>query len=443
MLKYIRKLLCFDGGVNLTYKQAEAYIHSFTRFGSQLGLERMEKLLKLMGNPQNKLKFLHIAGTNGKGSTVKMSEQILKAAGYKVGMYISPFVIDFRERFQINSKMIEKSDFSQYVEYVDVFVKKLALGGDQVTEFEVITAIALKYFADNKCDIVCLEVGLGGKYDATNIINTPEAAIITSISLDHVEILGDTITAIAGEKAGIIKEKTDVVTYPLQDSDAVAVFMEKCAQTHSRLVIPNKNSVSIIETGVLGSRFSYDGESYSLRLAGLHQIYNAVAVIEAMKILRTKSFDISESDIKAGLKKATFPARFEIMSKKPLIIVDGAHNKQGAEALSKTLSKLEAFPRVAIMGMLADKDFSASLKFISSECSSIITIPVANPRAIDEAALADAAKKYFKDVYATNDYDEALQKALSIAGDRGAVIICGSFYMASDMRKNVKKHLAK
>ncbi len=425
----------------MTYKEAESYIHSFTRFGSQLGLERMGKLLSLMGNPQNKLKFIHIAGSNGKGSTVKMSATILQTAGYKVGMYISPFVIDFRERFQINGKMIEKSDFARLVEYVDKFVKQLARAGHQVTEFEVITAIAFKYFEQNGCDIVCLEVGLGGKYDATNVIKTPIAAIITSISLDHTEILGDTITKIAGEKAGIIKEKTDVVTYPLQEADAVAVFMEACSKTKSRLILPNKNAIKIIECGVLGSKFIYDGVRYSIKLVGIHQIYNAVAVIEAMKILRGKSFDITDEDIKTALKKAKFPARFEIMSKDPLIIVDGAHNKQAAESLGLTLQKLTSTPKVAIMGMMADKDFHSAVGLIAKECKCIITIPVDNPRAIDEVSLANVAREYCNEVYPMSDYDEALRKALDIAGENGAVIICGSFYMASDMRKNVKSFL--
>lgn len=425
----------------MTYKFAENYIHSFTRFGSQLGLERMEKLLALMGNPQDKLKFIHIAGTNGKGSTVKMSASILEAAGYKVGMYISPFVIDFRERFQINGKMIEKSDFARLTEAVAVYVEQLAKIGHQVTEFEVITAIAFKYFEENHCDIVCLEVGLGGKYDATNVIKTPTAAIITSISLDHTEILGDTITKIAGEKAGIIKQNTDVVTYPLQEPDALAVFMEVCANTKSHLILPNAGGVELLEATVLGSKFRYDGITYSLGLAGLHQIYNAVGVIEAMKILRGKSFLITDENVKAGLKKAKFPARFEIMSKSPLIIVDGAHNKQAAASLALNLQKLTASPKVAIMGMMADKDFHAAVSLVAEQCSAIITIPVDNPRALDADSLADAAKEFCGEVYPMVDYDAALKKALGLAGPQGAVIICGSFYMASDMRKNVKSFL--
>ena len=427
-----------NGGVFLTYQEAEGYIHSFTRFGSQLGLERMEKLLDRLGNPHHKLKFIHIAGTNGKGSTVKMSATILQTAGYKVGMYISPFVVDFRERFQIDGKMIEKSEFARYVMMLKPLVEQLASEGHQVTEFEVITAIAMIYFADANCGIVCLEVGLGGTYDATNVIQTPEVAIITSISLDHTEILGDTITKIAIEKAGIIKEKTDVVTYPLQEADAIAVLMQASANTHSKIIVPNATSVQILSSGVLSSKFIYDGEQYSLKLAGTHQIYNAVAVIEAMKVLRTKSFAISDEAIKTGLAQAEFPARFEIMNETPLIVLDGAHNKQAIASLVMTLKKLDAQPKVAIIGMMADKDVHASVELLAEECQSMIAVPVNNPRAIDQVSLADIAKEFCDDVYAISDYDEALQKAIERIGEHGAVIVCGSFYMASDMRKSVK-----
>lgn len=425
----------------MTYKEAESYIHSLTRFGSQLSLERMRKLLNLMGNPQDKLKFIHVAGTNGKGSTVKMCSEILKTANYKVGMYISPFVIEFRERFQINNKMIEKMDFARLTKYVDKFAKQLEKDGEQVTEFEMITAIAFKFFEENKCDIVCLEVGLGGRFDATNIIKTPLCAIITSISLDHTAILGDSIEQITHEKAGIIKEKTNVISYPLQEPNAVAVLMEACANKNSKLILPNKNAVEILECDVIGSKFRYDGEKYSLKLVGQHQIYNAVSAIEAMKILRRNSFDISDSDIKIGLKKAKFPARFEIMSKNPLIIVDGAHNTQAAESLAQSLSKIKAEPKIAIMGMMKDKDYNSVVSLISKECENIITIPVDNPRSIDEESLAKTAKHYCDDVLAMTDYNHALYKALDLAGEKGTVIICGSFYMASDMRKKVKSFL--
>ena len=427
----------------MKFHDAEQYIHSFTRFGSQLGLDRMHKLLHRMGDPQDRLKFVHIAGTNGKGSTAKMIQTVLKEAGYRAGMYISPFVVDFRERFQVNGKMIEKSEFAELVEYVDPFVKQLAKEGSQVTEFEVITAIAFAFFERRQCDIVALEVGLGGRFDATNVIKTPECAIITSISYDHMDILGDTIAKIAFEKAGIIKDRTDVVTYPMQETDATAVLLEQCARTQSRLIQPNPNAVNILETGVLGSKFTYRENLYKLRLAGRHQIYNAVAVIEAVDVLRAKGFIISKENVYRGLKTAVFPARFEIMSKHPLIIVDGAHNRQAAASLGETLDKLDTFPKIAVMGMMADKDYESAVGSIGQRCEAIITIPVpCNPRAVDPYELASAAKKHCAKVETEMDYDEALYHALSLAGDNGAVIICGSFYMASDMRKAVKRAIA-
>ncbi len=448
--KYYLNLLIYDiifsvkqntGGMaltNLTYIEAENYVHSLTRFGSQLGLERMNKLLELMGNPHKKLKFVHIAGTNGKGSTAQMSTNILRDAGYNVGTYTSPFVVCFRERFQVNGEMISEADFVTLTEYMLPFIKNMSEMGLEVTEFEMITAIAFEYFCKKNCDIVCLEVGLGGKYDATNVIYTPIVAIITSISLDHVEILGDTIEKIAGEKAGIIKQNSSVVTYPLQQDDAVAVFMQQCAKTGSTLIIPNANQITINTCNSFGSEFIYDNEMYKIKLVGEHQIYNAVAVIEAMNILSKKGFLINTNNIKQGLEKTIIPARFEIMSTNPLVIVDGAHNSQAARSLAINMDKLEANYKIAIMGMMADKDYESAVNDIGSRCKSVITVPVNNPRAINNKTLATIALKYCDEVYAIDDYLDALEKAMSLSDEKSAIIICGSFYMASDMRKIVK-----
>lgn len=421
----------------MTYQESVNYIHSFTRFGSQLGLERMAKLLELMGNPHKKLKFVHIAGTNGKGSTAQFSTRILRKAGLKVGTYISPFVVNFRERFQINNKMISENEFLSLVELITPIVKQLADKGMQVTEFEAITAIAIQFFSQNHVDIVCLEVGIGGRFDATNVIDTPEVAVLTSISLDHVDILGDTIEQIAGEKAGIIKPHTSVVTYPLQEPDAIAVFMERCAQTQSTLLLPNPNAIAINNSDIFGSAFCYDGETYSIQLAGTHQIYNAVAVIEAMKVLQKKGYPISIDCIKQGLQATTFPARFERMHENPLIIVDGAHNKQAVTSLVATMDKMQTSKKIAIIGMMKDKDYQGAVKEIGSRCDMVITVPVDNPRAVDCEVLAEVAKQVCSQVEAIKDYDKALQKATSFADNNSAIIVCGSFYMASDMRKTI------
>lgn len=426
----------------MTFNQAEKYVHSFTRFGSQLGLDRMKILLNLLGNPHQKLKFVHVAGTNGKGTTVTMCASVLTQAGYKTGLYISPYVVDFRERFQIDGKMIPKDEFAALVEQIKPFIDEMAKEGNQVTEFEMITAIAFKYFYDSKCDVVCLEVGLGGRFDATNVIKTPLVSIITSISIDHTEILGDNVKLIAREKAGIIKESTDTVIYPLQNLDAQVVIMQRCADTNSRLIIPNYKNIKILESGAFGSKFEYNGKKYSIKMCGIHQIYNTVSVIEAMRIVAQKGYNITEATIAAGVGKAKLPARFEIMAKNPLIIVDGAHNREAVSSLCDAIVKLSEAPIIAVVGMMADKEVEFTAQSLAKCCKAIITVPVpTNSRAVSETELADIARKYCSEVYPMADYSKAVATAASLAGINGAVVVCGSFYLASDMRKAVKNYI--
>lgn len=427
-----------------TFDEAEAYVHSFTRFGSQLGLGRMRRLLEYMGNPQDSLKFVHVAGTNGKGSTVKLSANVLQEAGYTVGMYVSPFVVEFRERFQVNGQMIEKQEFAELVDWIDGFVLRLAQEGELVTEFEMITAVAFAFFLRRRCDIVVLEVGIGGRYDATNVIRTPECAIICSVSLDHTDLLGDTVAEIAGEKAGVIKPDTDVVTYPLQDPEAVAVLLEKCAATGSRLTQPNAAAVEILDTGLSGSRFRYGEGEFTICLAGIHQVYNAAAVIEAMRRLRRKGWNIPEGCIGRGLAETHFPARFEIFSREPLIVIDGAHNRQAAASLAQTLCSLSNEPKIAVMGMMRDKDHTPVLSSIGGACDAILTVAVPDfPRSASAKELASAAREFCPHTEAHPDYRSAVEHAVELAGKNGAVIVCGSFYLAGGMRPVVLDFVAK
>lgn len=418
----------------MNYTQALEYIHSFTRFGSQLSLNRMRTLLDRIGNPHHKLKFIHIAGTNGKGSTAQMCTNILIDANYKVGTYTSPFVFDFRERFRVNNTMIAKEDFTDIVAFINPHVLALKEEGLNITEFEMITAIGFEFFYRQHCDIVCLEVGLGGKFDATNVINSPLVAIITSISLDHIDILGDTIEKIAGEKAGVIKQNTSVISYPLQDTDAVAVFLEKCAKTNSTFILPNASHMKTLSCDIFGSTFEYQENQYTIKLVGEHQIYNAIAVIEAMQILTQKGFHIEQHNIMQGLSTAVMPARFEIISQNPLIILDGAHNEQAVHSLALNLDKLQDKDKIAIIGMMKDKNYTQAVKEIGSRCKTIITVPVACPRAIDKDTLAETAKTVCDSVFAIEDYVEAIKKAVSLSTTNTAIIICGSFYLAGDFK---------
>lgn len=426
----------------MDYNKTLEYIHSFTRFGSQLSLDRMKKLLKKLNNPQNKLKFIHIAGTNGKGSTAQMCTEILINANYKVGTYTSPFVFDFRERFRVNNNMISKDEFVNIVNYINPYVNELENDGLNVTEFEMITAIGFEFFYRQNCDIVCLEVGLGGKFDATNVIDTPLASIITSISLDHTQILGDTIEKIAEEKAGIIKNNSDVISYPLQDVDAISVFMKKCFNTNSSFILPNAKNVEILSNNISGSKFKYQNDEYSIKLVGEHQIFNAIAVIEAMSVINKKGFNINIDNIKNGLNSALMPARFQIINEKPLIILDGAHNEQSIHALTINLDKLNDKYKIAIVGMMKDKNYKQAIKEIALKCNAIITVPVDCPRAIDNKYLAEIATQYCNNVYSIDDYNEAINKAYEIYKNNlpleSSIIVCGSFYLASDFKKIFK-----
>ncbi len=427
--------LCF------TYDDAVDYIHSFGKFGSVLGLDRIEKLLNMLDNPHKKLKFIHVAGTNGKGTTTMMCSNILCEQGYKVGTYISPYVSNFRERFQINLEMISEEEFIQLVEMIRPHVAKMNDDGDIVTEFEVITTIAFLYFQRHNCDIVCLEVGLGGNYDATNIIDTPLVGVITSISMDHISILGDTIEKIAAEKAGIIKQNTTVVTYAKQDESALAVLYEKCAKTASQLIKPNANAVEITHSGIDGNSFKYSGEEYEITMGLEHHVYNAVTAIEVMRQLSAQGYKVSENSIKNGLKNTRFIARFEILSNTPLIIVDGAHNYEGVSSLAHSIKHIKADKKVVIMGMLADKDYEKSLKSICNVVNKIICVPVNNPRGLEAKLLCETAKKFIGDADYSDDIDTAYDLAKNALDENDMLVICGSLYMVGDMRKVIIRNL--
>ena len=423
----------------MTYAECLTFIHSLDRFGSVPGLERISELLELLGNPQEKLKFIHVAGTNGKGSVTMYCASVLKKAGYKVGAYISPFVVDFRERIQFCGEFISEDDLCEVMQEVLPHYEDMKRRGLQITEFELITAVAFVYFAKKNCDVVCLEVGMGGRFDATNVISSPIVSVIVSISFDHVNVLGDTLEKIAFEKCGIIKPTRPVVSYPEQDEDVLAVIMESCAVKGCRLTVPNFNSVQILSDELFDTRFIYDGFEISPKLLGSHQIKNAITAIETLKLVRSTGFNISDEDISSGISDTVFPARMETLSKKPLIIVDGAHNLSGAETLKSSIEKLEVKP-IIIMGMLADKDFESVVGLIAPLCEEFIAVTPNNPRKLGCKALCEAAKKFTSATY-REDYTEAVKYAVSKLNGNQALVVCGSLYLASDMRKVIKTFL--
>ncbi len=418
----------------MTYTQALEYIHSFDKFGSKLGLERILKLLDLLGNPHKSLKFVHIAGTNGKGSTTMMCANVLKQSGYKVGTYISPFVLEFRERIQICGQMIPQDELASIASQIAPLVKKLNDDGDVLTEFEIVTCIALLYFYNQKCDIVCMEVGLGGRFDATNVIENPLVSVITSISLDHTQILGDTLDKIAFEKCGIIKQNCPCVTYPDQDVDALATIMEQCFAKNSTLVMPSKNSIEVLQSDLSGNRFIYDETEFKTSLLGKHQIYNAVTAIETLKQLAQKGFNITKQSLLSGIESTTFPARCEILQNSPLVILDGAHNESGIKTLTALIDSMNTKVNV-IMGILKDKEVDVAVSEIAKRSISFTATSINNSRALDACEVETIASKYCDDTETQKDHIKAIERAFLKANENGLpILVCGSLYLAGDIR---------
>lgn len=412
--------------------EAIEYIHSLEHFGIVPGLERIGELCEKLGNPQNDVKFIHVAGTNGKGSTSTMIANVLKEAGYNVGLYTSPYVIDFRERIQRNGQMIEPEKLALCVEKVKEVSEKYDI---KATEFEAITAAAFLYFSITKCDYAVLEVGLGGRFDATNIITSPEVAVIVCISKDHTAILGDTVSQIAFEKCGIIKQNGKVVSYPLQTEEAFSVIRDTCKQRNASLSVPDINSLKIISTSVLGTNAKYKDISYTLKLAGEHIVYNSLCAIEALKAL---DIDLSNETISAGLCATVMPARMELISQKPLIILDGGHNEDCGRALKKYAETNFTDKRIVMMSsIMADKDYDAYLKLVAPLADAFVATKADVPRALESEKLAKRAGQYCNECYAFDNSEEALSKALEITGENDVLLICGSFYLAGEIREDL------
>ena len=418
----------------MQYQEALNYIHARARFGSRPGLGPIGKMLGLLGNPQEKLRVVHVAGTNGKGSTAAMTAAVLRAAGFKTGLTISPYVVDFCERIQIDGEFISQEDLAEEITLLQPFADQV----EELTEFELITAAAYDYFFRKNCDVVVAEVGLGGRFDATNVIQKPIVSVITPIGLDHTEILGDTIEQIAFEKCGIIKSGVPVVTSPGQDTDALAVILEQCAQKGCTLEQPTINAAGDVRLSMDGARFVYRDAEMHLPLLGEHQIANALTALKAAELAARLCGGqaLPMQAAREGLSKVRFPARMEIVCKNPLTILDGAHNPHGARALAQSLSLLEGRPITAVMGVLADKDSTAALKALAPRFRRLICVTPENPRALDGHELAARADALGLAASAAHSAQEAWELASAVAAsEKGAVVICGSLYLAGQMRK--------
>lgn len=413
----------------MTYTEAVAYIHSLLAFGIKPGLSRIRALLERLGNPQNGLRFLHIAGTNGKGSTATMLSSILREAGYQTGLFTSPYVFSFCERIRINGQEIPEAALAAATARVKPEVEALNRAGIVPTEFEVITAIALWYFAEQHCDYVVLEVGLGGRFDSTNIIPAPAVCVLTSISLDHTQILGSTVAEIAAEKAGIIKENSVCVTTTAQPPEALTVLRETAAKKHAQLTVAAVESAQIVHAAPTGTEFLYDGECYFVPLAGAHQVENAVGVIEAAKRIS----GVSTEHIRAGIRNTVLCGRMDLRAGTPPMLLDGGHNPECGQALAAYLQAYAPQACTAVVGMMADKDCSAYLHSVLPYCQRVVFTKPSNPRAEEPSVLRGLAS----DLPVTAEIQPVPKAALALAKQQtpadGLLLICGSFYLLSDL----------
>lgn len=412
----------------MNYIQSVDYIHSLLTFGINPGLERISQLLDLLGNPQEKIKTVHIAGTNGKGSTSTMLSNMLIAEGKKTGLFTSPYVIDFCERIQINGENINKDVLAKSITKVREKIEELNKQDIIITEFEAITASAFLCFYEQECEWAVIEVGLGGRFDATNVLTKPETVIITSISLDHTAILGDTAEKIAFEKCGIIKNGTRVITSLNQTIDAFNVIRKTSEDKGARLVLTNPKSAHITADTIFGTEFDYCNNHYKTRLTGNHQLENTVNAIECAKVL-----GISETSIAKGIENTKMLARMEIIGENPLIIRDGGHNEGCANALRDFITKYNVKNINMLIGLMADKDVEGYVSKIAPLCKSVVTVTPSNPRALKGEELKKITEKYCESCVFIDNPREAYRHILSNAEKDETVLVCGSFYMMSDI----------
>lgn len=417
-------------------EQAIAYIHSICWKGSIPGLGRTQELLEKMGNPEKKLKFVHIAGTNGKGSTAAMTASILSRAGYRTGLYTSPYIYRFHERIQVDGVEISDEDLTEITEYVKPLADSMA---QSPTEFELVCCIAFEYFYRKKCDIVVLEVGMGGAWDATNVIEVPEVAVITNIGLDHTEYLGDTVEKIAETKSGIFKPHGHGVVYRSTPS-VEAVYERVCAERDVSLRKADFDGLVLKAHTLEGQVFDCGSrKNLVLPLLGDHQLHNASVVLSIADTLIGEGWKISEQNIYDGIRDVRWPGRFDIVCRKPLFIIDGGHNPQCIEALVKNIRDYLAGKKVvALTGVLADKDYADMYKPVMPLVDRFVCITPPNPRKLEAEQLARYLRQAGAQAQASESILDGVKKAMELAGKDGVVLCFGSLYSIGGIRDALK-----
>ena len=422
----------------MTYDEALKYIHGISWTFCKPGLERTRELCEKLGNPQNQLKFIHVAGTNGKGSFCAMTDSVLRAAGYKVGLYTSPFIYRFNERMRVNGEDIPDSTLAEITEYVKPFADAMK---DKPTEFELITAIAFEYFKREKCDVVVLECGMGGRLDSTNIIKDPYLSVITGISLDHTAFLGDTVEKIASEKAGIIKDSVPVL-FGGEDDSAAKVIKEVADSRNSDTYFPDYSELKIHNATLDGCVFDYKNlHNISISLLGLYQPRNAAIVIEAINILNQRGLYISKGALAEGLDAARWRARFEIIEREPTVIFDGAHNPEGIAAAVESIKHYFGEKKlVLVSGVLSDKDYNKIADSMAEVISHAYTITPDNPRALSADEFARVLSSRGINAVKTSGIGEALRLGKQTALDNNTPLCClGSLYTYVEVINEINK----
>lgn len=424
----------------MNYNECIHYLEEEVGFGSVPGLERIQALCSKLGHPENRIPVIHVAGTNGKGSAVAMLSSILQEAGYRVGTYTSPHLALYNERFTINGCMISDQDFADEITLMKKCCDELKTEGQAIpTLFEIVTGAAFHYFAEQKIDILLLEVGLGGKYDATNIISDPLLSLIMSISIDHTDFLGDSIEKIAAEKAGIIKKNCPVVLYS-QTEMVYNIMWTKSRELNAQIYCPKNAEIHITSQTLESTVFSVktdliELDDLELSLLGSYQIANCVTILEACSVLRMKGYHILDDAIRRGLKNARWAGRMEICGNDPLVILDGAHNADGISRLAESVASYFENKKVTlILGVLGDKEYEKMAELILPCADIVILTEPHSERKLDAFSLARSISDYNGTIYAEAETDSAFEKALSVTPKDGIILCCGSLYMIGAMR---------
>ena len=424
----------------MNYNECIHYLEKEVGFGSVPGLERIQALCDKLGNPEKKLRIIHVAGTNGKGSSVAMLSAIFQAAGYTVGTYTSPHLDRYNERFIINGQQISDADFAKEITLMKEVCESLANEGKDVpTLFEIVTGAAFHYFANKQIDVLILEVGLGGKYDATNIISKPLLSLIMSISLDHTDFLGNSIEEIAMEKAGIIKKNCPVVLYS-QTEMVYNIMWTKAQELNAPFYCPKNAEIHISSQTLEGTVFSLKTDKIEFKdlylpLLGTYQISNCITVLEACAVLREKGFLLSDDIIRRGLENARWSGRMEICGRNPLILLDGAHNVDGILQLANSIQTYFNMKKVTlVLGVLGDKEYKKMAELILPYSDSVILTEPQSERKLDVFSLACSVSEHTGTIYIEKEVDKAFETALSITQEDGIILCCGSLYMIGAMR---------